>query len=169
MTTTRFASKYIHLSVLLVACHISCATVDISVKDDIRASAPKTVLLGDMENRVMDFNPFVVKNISDALVFEFFSRGYTVKRAPSLGKEAAELISAHGADLFITGSIFEARYGDAIEDRTSTAVLLMMYNKSGAPSGSCRIVTDETLADADVVRRVARKLATAIHDAVRVR
>jgi hypothetical protein len=39
MNRKHLVSKHIQIAVLLVACHISCAGVDISVKDDIRASA----------------------------------------------------------------------------------------------------------------------------------
>lgn len=151
---------------IFLAVSLSCVGAEIIVKDELARSAPKTILIGEMENRVLDFNPFVVKNFSDALAFEFFSRGYTVKRVAS-GKNPFDLLSSHSADLLLTGSIFEARYGDAIEDRTSTAVQLVLYAKSGAAAGSCRIITDETLTDVQTVRRLASKLAEAIHRNVR--
>lgn len=153
----------------MLAMTLSCAGAEITVKDELKGSAPRTILLSDLENRVLDFNPFVVKNFSDALCFEFSSRGYTIKRTASAGAKASELLIAEGADLLITGSIFEGRFGDAIEDRTSTAVQLSLYAKNGNNEGSCRIITDETLTDARVIRRLASKLADAIHDSVRLR
>lgn len=152
--------------IVITTLAFSCAGAEIAIRDELKNSASKIILLGEMENRVLDFNPFVVKNFSDAIAFEFFSRGYIVKRAAASGS-IAELLTSNGADLFISGSIFEARFGDAIEDRTSTAIQLLLYGKNGTLSGSCRIITDDTLSDAEAVRSIASKLASAIHNAVR--
>ncbi len=154
--------NYTHCCLMFLALSISCAGAEITVKDELLRSAPKTILIGEMENRVLDFNPFVVKNFIDALAFEFFVRGYDVKQTP-LSKNIEELVSSQSADLFITGSIFEARYGDAIEDQTSTAVQLVLHTKKNMSAGSCRIITDETLSDVRVVRRLASMCAEAIH------
>jgi hypothetical protein len=154
----------------------SCVTIDITVRDDARGSAPKNVLLGNLENRVLDYNPFIVKNFRDSLAYEFFTRGYTIRHLPppDQGKEQSPHIQMDGAalqemarkqdaDLVIQGTIFEARYGDAVEDRTSTAITLNFYNKNGALVGTARCLTTDTLTDADTVRALSAKLAKAIH------
>ncbi len=156
-------------SAALIFQSLSCAVAEITIKEELKGSAPKTIILGDIENRVMDFNPYAAKNVYDALTFEFFSRGYNVKRVSSSSAPIPELLASQNAELLITGSIFEARFGDAIEDRTSTAITLHLFGKSGNAGGSCRIITDETLTDARVVRRLASKLADAVHNVVRMR
>ncbi|MBP7584012.1 MAG: hypothetical protein KBA61_08275 [Spirochaetes bacterium] len=154
----------------------SCVTIDITVRDDARGTAPKHVLLGSLENRVLDYNHFIVGNFRDSLAYEFFTRGYTVRHLPlhDQGKDQPphiqtdstviqEMAQKQGADLVIQGTIFEARYGDAVEDRTSTAITLNLYNKNGALVGTARCITADTLTDADTVRALSAKLVKAIH------
>jgi len=167
-----------NLRILLIAvCLISsCTTVDITVRPEAKGSNPKTVLLGHFENRILDFNPFVVRNFKDDLACEFFTRGYAVRLLPppeqgnegtvnpqTDGNAIQELCRTQVADLFIRGTIFEARYGDAVEDSTSTAIALHLYNKSGAMIGTARCVSSDTLTNAGTVRGLAAKLVRDIH------
>ncbi len=153
----------------------SCSTVDIAVRPVAKGCNPKTVLLGPFENRVMDFNPFTGKNFRDCLAHEFFARGYSVVPGPppeakmdasnALPSEndIRELCLRHSADLYIRGSIFEARYGDAVEDRTSTAVTVDLFGKNGAMIGTARCFTSETLMNAGTACAMASRLVRSIH------
>ena len=167
--------KYFTLVIICIL-FTSCVTIDITVRDDARGTAPKHVLLGNIENRVLDYNPFIVKNFRDSLAYEFFTLGYTVRHLPppdqakdqspqiqTDGTVIQEMARTHGADLVIQGTIFEARYGDAVEDRTSTAITLNLYNKNGALVGTARCITTDTLTDAETVRALSAKLVKAIH------
>ncbi len=164
------------ISLLLAIFIASCAHVNISVRDEARGSAPRSVLIGRFENRVLDYNPFVVGNFRDSLACEFFARGYTVRHLPppDSGKDQSpglladitairELALKQDADLVIQGTVFEARYGDAVEDRTSTAITLTLYNKTGALVGTARFIAADTLADAGAVRALSGKMVQAIH------
>lgn len=163
---------------IIIACILfsSCVAIDITVRDDVRGTAPHNILLGNFENRVLDYNPFIVRNFRDSLAYELFTRGYTVRHLPPPdqakdhyphiqmeGTAIQEVAQKLGADLVIQGTIFEARYGDAVEDRTSTAITLNLYNKNGALVGTARCITADTLTDADTVRTLSEKLVKAVH------
>ncbi|MCX7679655.1 MAG: hypothetical protein N2316_10610 [Spirochaetes bacterium] len=117
--------------VFLVGFLISCSSAEITIQRELIEGFPKTILLCEIENRMFDFNPHAVKNFSDALLFEFTRLGYAIKRAPSACRAPAEMLKAENADLMIVGSMFEGRFGDAIEDRLSAATQLMQYEKDG--------------------------------------
>ncbi len=164
------------ISLILAVCIASCAHVDIAVREEARRSAPRSVLIGHFENRVMDYNPFIVGNFRDFLACEFFARGYTVRHLPppDSGKDqppgllvdgaaVQELALKQDADLVIQGTVFEARYGDAVEDRISTAITLKLYNKTGGLVGTARFIARDTLADAGAVRALSAKMVQAIH------
>jgi hypothetical protein len=151
-------------------------TVDITVKDSAKGSNPRSILIGFFENRVLDYNPFIAKNFRDSLNYEFFTRGYGVQLADftEAGKESAppqllqenripEFMQKNSADVFIQGSIFEARYGDAIEDQTSTSITLNIYNKNGERVGTARCITSKTLTSAENLRSIAGTLVSSVH------
>lgn len=152
----------------------SCATVDIAVRDASRGSAPNSVLIGFFESRVLDFNPYTAKNFRDFLAYEFFARGYTVIMADSIEKgeesrtiagdeRAADHVRKQPADLFVQGIIFESRYGDAIEDTTSTSITVHLYDKSGSRIGTARCISSDSLNAAGNVRSLSKKIVSSIH------
>ena len=163
--------------ILLTLILISCSTVEIHFNGSPGITRPCRVCIGHFEKRTFDFNPFIVSNFRDALRYEFFCRGYTVSQVPDgpapesgnapwdLGQPAiTEACSGNSADLFIQGSVFEAQIGDGIENETTTAVTIGLYNKSGKKIGEARAVTSDTLTDIRTVRAISAGLVENIHD-----
>lgn len=142
---------------------LSCASAEITVKDELKKGSIKTIIIGQIENRLLGCNPFVVKNFCDALLFEFVRHGYNTKLINYNEEKASEILSIYDGDIFIAGSIYEGRFGDAIEDRTSAIIQLTLYAKSGNTVGTCRIISDETLSNARTTQILASKLMRAIH------
>jgi len=167
-----------HLSLILLSLVLlSCSTVEIHFNGSPGINRPCRVCIAHFEKRTFDFNPFVVSNFRDALRYEFFRRGYTVTQLPTgsgtgrgdaswdLGSQAVmEACSGNSAELFIQGSVFEAQIGDGIENETTTAVTIGLYNKSGKKIGEARAVTSETLTDIRTVRALSAGLVDKIHD-----
>jgi hypothetical protein len=163
--------------VLLCVIIVSCSSVEIHFNGSPGITRPCRVCIGHFEKRTFDFNPFVVSNFRDALRYEFFRRGYAVSQLPAdaagergnapwdLGAPAiTEACSGNSADIFIQGSVFEAQIGDGIENETTTAVNIGLYNKSGKKIGEARAITSDTLTDVRTVRAISASIVDNIHD-----
>jgi len=147
---------------------LACTHIDIFIQDGTLSAKPKRILIGSFEKRNLEFAPFISKNFRDALVFEFFKRGYradllvitegnntdisTLKLQKS---QIAELIRKNASDLFIQGVLSERSCGDSIETETSTLITLQLYNRNGDKIGQGRYLSSETLSSAVTMINIA--------------
>lgn len=69
-----------------------------------------------------------------------------------------------GAQLFITGYVFEQRTGTLLEEETSIGVLLNCYDSSGELAAQLRFIGSETLDSYENSARVAQLMAEELAD-----
>lgn len=73
--------------IFLISCLVSCSGVEIQFQpNSAMVKKPKKILIGHFENRMPEYNPFIIKDFRDALKFEFLKLGYN-----------AELISSNSS------------------------------------------------------------------------
>ena len=160
---------------LVIIFLVSCPRIDLCIQKESISKKPNTILIGYFEQRTLGYEPFIEKNFRDALRFDLFKRGYRTEllSMPVTGESArgievyhlnsrmiGEYSRRHASDLFIQGVISERSYGDAIETRRSTLVLLLLYNSEGRRIGEVRYTASDTLASAETILRVSSTLVS---------
>jgi hypothetical protein len=158
---------------LLIIFLVSCSRIDLCIHQGGISKKPDKILIGYFEKRILEFDPYIEKNFRDALRFDLFKRGYrtellslpvTDKSEKGISaynlssQKISEFNLRHSSDLFIQGIISERSYGDAIETKTSTLVLLFLYNSEGKRIGEARYIASDTLASAETILRVSSTL-----------
>ncbi len=167
------------LLLLLPIMALSCfSSVDIHVKNNTYIPRPNKMLIGYFEKRNLSFNPFISKDFRDALQFEFFKRGFAIellvmeKPSPQnehpeepTGLEAVEIkkyLGKQSADLFIQGTLSERTFGDALKTETSCFVLISLHTSDGEKVCEARYMTSDTLANSEIVVKIASTMAEKI-------
>lgn len=75
MKNTRKPVLVISLLVILTLL-LSCSGLEIQFQPKAMNNRPNKILIGAFENRILEYNPFIIKNFRDALKFEFLKLGY---------------------------------------------------------------------------------------------
>lgn len=154
----------------LIAISGACASVDYHIN---RPVAPVTsVLIGQFEKRGFDYNPFVAKNLREALGFEFFRRGVEVRcpSEPSASPDAASIESlckSAGADLYLQGSCWEITTGEIMEPETVSSVTVLLFDRSGKKIGEARREARGSLSSPENTRCAASDITREILAAIR--
>jgi len=167
------------LMMLPVIMSISCATVDIYFNKTDFKEKPSTILIGYFERRLVNYQPYIIKDLRDALAFNFFKLKYTArlyevkenKEAQDAndknyildGEAIKNQMAVNSSDIFIQGSVSERVTGDLADAGVSTSVTVMVYNKTGVKIGEARYMISESMADARTLVNVTKTLALKLH------
>jgi hypothetical protein len=160
------------LTINITAC-FSFSTLDTHINKNKVKTIPKNIIIGSFERRNLSYDPFVLKNLIDLLSYEFFKLDYkthiisiNLNKTEQSQKQFNNLKSKFTSFLFIQGTISENNYGDSIDSKISTSILLKIYNQDGNKIGETVYLLNESLADSKLMKSVSNKLVNNIHESL---
>ncbi len=71
------------LIAISLAFYASCASMDAHFDVNGVTQKPRKILIGRVESRTLNYNPYAIINFRDSLRFEFFKRGYNSELLPA--------------------------------------------------------------------------------------
>ena len=153
--------KKIAAALSLIFITMSCSHFDFHMARNEFNRRPEKILIAGFTPRNMSFDPFVSQNFQDTLSFELFKIGYRplilsrsrINNNENLSIKA--LCEAHGADLYMTGSLSEKESGDLLDRDISTLVTFHVYNREGVKCIEARYSSTDSLSDVDELRSIA--------------
>jgi hypothetical protein len=172
----------------------SCSHVEMQFKpNESMTQRPKKILIGLFENRMSEYNPFIIKNFRDVLKFEFLKQGYDaelisasdLKNADNFTcaentiekeqlKDKANSNAAnqeaikrccvkYASDIFIKGSVSILEAGELTDSKASTFISVMIYNKTGDKIGEAHYSSLGQLDDIKSIKAISKEFAGAIN------
>ncbi len=157
----------------------SCSTMDLYIKENALLNKPGKILIGYFEKRSIEYEPYIEMNFRDALRFQFFQLGYNsivVKldgkdnekndfgKRNLKGEEIKKIINSYSGDIYIQGAISERDVGDIADNKTSTSVIFLIYDKNGEKIGEALYLASETMVDASIQKEISSKFAENLHN-----
>jgi|GEM_PF-1947207 len=144
-----------------------CANYEIHMLDENAVKGK--VMISEFQIRDRDYDPFLSREFSDVLRFEFFKRGFEVALADSelfSTKEAVnktEIIKGAcrktGSNYFIEGTITKRELGFLLDKELSSYVSIRIYNSLGVKKGEASYTIEKSFEENSVQQDCAERFA----------